>query len=85
MESMVELANANKDVVVFTRSTNDLAENCAAVFNDINCQLCDGSQGSYRVLSGWNSFCWPDSASDADCNSACRQPVCHARCAEGRS
>ena len=35
VECMVELAGSNREVVVLTRSTNDLAENCAAVFNDI--------------------------------------------------
>ena len=35
VECMVELANANKEVVVLTRSTKDGVENCATVFNDI--------------------------------------------------
>ena len=35
VECMVELAGANREVVVLTKSTKDRAENCAAVFNDI--------------------------------------------------
>ena len=35
VECMVELANANKEVVVLTKSTKDRAENCATVFNNI--------------------------------------------------
>ena len=35
VECMVELAGANREVVVLTRSTKHRVENCAAVFNDI--------------------------------------------------
>ena len=35
VECMVELAGANREVVVLTRSTKDRVDNCATVFNDI--------------------------------------------------
>ena len=35
VECMVELVGANREVVVLAKSTNDLAESCATVFNNI--------------------------------------------------
>ena len=68
VECMVELAGANREVVVLTRSTKDRAENCAAVFNDIvSC-----------VMEAKTEFCHSvrlelfllDSTSEADYHSA---------------
>ena len=68
VECMVELASANKEVVVLTRSTNDLAENCAAVFNDIvscvmdaKAEFCHSAKLEFFLL---------DSTSEADYHSA---------------
>ena len=68
MECMVELANANKEVVVLTRSANDLAENCATVFNDIvSCVMEAKAEFCHSVRL---EFFLLDSTSEADYHSA---------------
>ena len=68
VECMVELAGANREVVVLTRSTKDRAENCAAVFNDIvscvmeaKAEFCHSARLEFFLL---------DSTSEADYHSA---------------
>ena len=68
VECMVELVDANKEVVVLTRSTKDRAENCAAVFNDIvscvmeaKAEFCNSVRLEFFLL---------DSTSEADYHSA---------------
>ena len=68
VECMVELANANKEVVVLTRSTKDRAENCAAVFNDIvSCVMEAKAEFCHSVRL---EFFLLDSTSEADYLSA---------------
>ena len=68
VECMVELASANKEVVVLTRSANDLAENCASVFNDIvSCVMEAKAEFCHSVRL---EFFLLDSTSEADYLSA---------------
>ena len=68
VECMVELASANKEVVVLTRSTNDLAENCATVFNGIvSCVMEAKAEFCHSVRL---EFFLLDSTSEADYHSA---------------
>ena len=68
VECTVELAGANREVVVLTRSTNDLAENCAAVFNDIvSCVMEAKAEFCHSVKL---KFFLLDSTSEADYLSA---------------
>ena len=68
VECMVELASANKEVVVLTRSTKDRAENCAAVFNDIvSCVMEAKAEFCHSVRL---DFFLLDSTSEADYLSA---------------
>ena len=68
VECMVELASANREVVVLTRSTNDLAENCATVFNDIvSCVMEAKAEFCHSVRL---EFFLLDSTSEADYHSA---------------
>ena len=65
---MVELAGANREVVVLTRSTKDRAENCAAVFNDIvSCVMEAKAEFCHSVRL---EFFLLDSTSEADYHSA---------------
>ena len=68
VECMVELAGANREVVVLTRSTKDRAENCAAVFNDIvSCVMEAKAEFCHSVRL---EFFLLDSTSEADYHSA---------------
>ena len=68
VECMVELADVNKEVVVLTRSTEDRAENCAAVFNDIvSCMMEAKAEFCHSVRL---EFFLLDSTSEADYHSA---------------
>ena len=68
VECMVELAGANREVVVLTRSTKDRAENCAAVFNDIvSCVMAAKAEFCHSVRL---EFFLLDSTSEADYHSA---------------
>ena len=68
MECMVELAGANREVVVLTRSTKDRAENCAAVLNDIvSCVMEAKAEFCHSVRL---EFFLLDSTSEADYLSA---------------
>ena len=65
---MVELAGANREVVLLTRSTKDRAENCAAVFNDIvSCVMEAKAEFCHSVRL---EFFLLDSTSEADYHSA---------------
>ena len=75
VECMVELAGANRKVVVLTKSIKDRTENCAAVFNDIvscvmeaKAEFCHSVRLEFFLL---------------DSTPQCRQPVCHERCGGG--
>ena len=68
VECMVELADANKEVVVLTRSTKDGTEDCAAVFNDIiSCVMEAKAEFCHSVRL---EFFLLDSTSEADYHSA---------------
>ena len=68
VECMVELAGANREVVVLTRSTKDRAENCAAVFNDIvSCVMEAKAEFCHSVRL---EFFLLDSTSEVDYHSA---------------
>ena len=68
VECMVELAGANREVVVLTRSTKDVAENCAAVFNNIvSCVMEAKAEFCHSVRL---EFYLLDSTSEADYHSA---------------
>ena len=68
MECMVELAGANREVVVLAKSTKDRAENCAAVFNDIvSCVMEARAEFCHSVRL---EFFLLDSTSEADYRSA---------------
>ena len=68
VECMVELAGANREVVVLTRSTKDRAENCATVFNDIvSCVMEAKAEFCHSVRL---EFFLLDSTSEADYHSA---------------
>ena len=68
VECMVELADANREVVVLTRSTKDRAENCATVFNDIvSCVMEAKAEFCHSVRL---EFFLLDSTSEADYLSA---------------
>ena len=67
VECMVELANANKKVVVLTRSTKDGIENCATVFNNIvSCVMEAKAEFCHSVRL---EFFLLDSTSEADYHS----------------
>ena len=88
VECMVELAGANREVVVLTRSTKDRAENCAAVFNDIvSCVMEAKAEFCHSVRL---EFFLLDSTSEADYLSAdnlfaMRDVERVLTCAEGRA
>ena len=68
VECMVELAGANREVVVLTKSTKDRAENCATVFNDIvSCVMEAKAEFCHSVRL---EFFLLDSTSEADYLSA---------------
>ena len=68
VECMVELAGANREVVVLTRSTKDRAENCAAALNNIvNCVMEAKAEFCHSVRL---EFFLLDSTSEADYHSA---------------
>ena len=68
VECMVELAGANREVVVLTTSTKDRAENCATVFNDtVSCVMEAKAQFCHSVRL---EFFLLDSTSEADYHSA---------------
>ena len=68
VECMVELAGANREVVVLTRSTKDRAENCATVFNDIvSCVMEAKAEFCHSVRL---EFFLLDSTREADYHSA---------------
>ena len=68
VECMVELADANKEVVVLTRSTKDGTEDCAAVFNHIiSCVMEAKAEFCHSVKL---EFFLLDSTSEADYHSA---------------
>ena len=68
VECMVELAGANREVVVLTKSIKDRAENCAAVFNDIvSCVMEARAEFCHSVRL---EFFLLDSTSEADYHSA---------------
>ena len=68
VECMVELAGANREVVVLTISIKDRAENCAAVFNDIvSCVMEAKAEFCHSVRL---EFFLLDSTSEADYHSA---------------
>ena len=68
VECMVELAGANREVVVLTKSTKDRAENRAAVFNDIvSCVMEAKTEFCHSVRL---EFFLLDSTSEADYHSA---------------
>ena len=67
VECTVELAGANREVVVLTRSTKDRAENCAAIFNDIvSCVMEAKAEFCHSVRL---EFFLLDSTSEADYHS----------------
>ena len=67
VECMVELAGANREVVVLTRSTIDRAENCATVFNNIvSCVMEAKAEFCHSVRL---EFFLLDSTSEADYHS----------------
>ena len=64
VECMVELAGANREVVVLTKSTKDRAENCATVFNNIvSCVMEAKAEFCHSVRQ---EFFLLDSTSEAD-------------------
>ena len=68
VECMVELAGANREVVVLTRSTKDREENCATVFNDIvSCVMEAKAEFCHSVRL---EFFLLDSTSESDYHSA---------------
>ena len=68
VECMVELVDANKEVVVLTRSTKDRAENCAAVLNNIvSCVMEAKAEFCHSVRL---EFFLLNSTSEADYHSA---------------
>ena len=68
VECMVELVGANREVVVLTRSFEDRAQNCAAVFNDIvSCVMEAKAEFCHSVRL---EFFLLDSTSEADYHSA---------------
>ena len=68
VECIVELAGANREVVVLTRSTKDRAENCATVFNNIvSCVMEAKAEFCHSVRL---EFFLLDSTSEADYHSA---------------
>ena len=68
MECMVELAGANREVVVLTKSIKDRAENCAAALNNIvNCVMEAKAEFCHSVRL---EFFLLDSTSEADYNGA---------------
>ena len=68
VECMVELAGANREVVVHTKSTKDRAENCATVFNDIvSCVMEAKAEFCHSVRL---EFFLLDSTSEAEYHSA---------------
>ena len=68
VECMVELAGANREVVVLTKSIKDRAENCAVVFNDIvTCVMEAKAEFCHSVRL---EFFLLDSTSEADYHSA---------------
>ena len=88
VECMVELAGANREVVVLTKSTKDRAENCATVFNDIvSCVMEAKAEFCHSVRL---EFFLLDSTSEADYLSednlfAMRDVEEVLTCAEGRA